>query len=537
MNANFRRAIFSVILGTGSTGVLVQEARAWAIGSETEVTNTGVAHQWASNEGWKLFKYQFGPSEIDNYLGGVTEFPAGGATDGDNKWIEGVYDEDVKGQNPFNYNATLDHPSFRHFWSPRDTIGPISTDYSRDFDDGLDLFPSAANNALKFFTGGRGLTGILDGDWGKGKGFNGKPVADKGIEDYYKGSGVGQSKEFAYYWFGHVIHLLQDMAMPAHALSDSHQEIGAPGGIGDDPDPLHDWVDGKPFSTSVLTLAPTADFNDVNPTRYERWGFQPNGAVGRAGVPESMQSAPLQSPQQIKSRYDANGYLPETMNSVPNGALGYVLPLYLLFTETAREGALYDSKDYSGQSDRGGRNSDHRFIPTPGFYDNWTRTELEEVADQVYPKAMYATATAIRYFYSRVDATAPTVTWNGLPTDANAPLFLTLASGQTERSVMAEILASDDISGVDLDGYTFQIQKHNGAAWVDFGGPFTGSSTTLTGLYGAGQYRAFVRIENGAGLFGSSSFGYFTIAPVPEPAAFSLLAIAAPGTAWRRKRA
>jgi hypothetical protein len=482
-----------------------------------QVTNEGVAHQWASMEGWKLYKHQFGPSEIDNFLGTVREYPGGA----NNLWIEGVYDQDIRGENPFGYTATVNHPSLRHFWSPRSTSAtPGGGNYSRDFDDGLLNSDSAANMAMKFFTGGYGLTGALDSAWDDGQ----DAVVGQGITDLYLGNGVAADKGKAYYWFGQTVHLLQDIAMPAHALADSHQEGVAI--LPNDPDPVHDYVDGKEFDDNAGNGLPYADFDDVNPTRYQMWAFQPGGAVGRAGVAASMLSAPLPSPMKILSDFNNSVYPAETLNSVPNNANQRVLPYYLLFAETAREGALFDSKDYPGQSDRNNRNRDHRTIDLTGsFYNNWTRVEIEEVADHTYPTAMYATATAIRYFYSQVDSTAPMLAWNGLTTDSTMPLHCMLAPGQSTRIVSVDIDGMDDVSGVDLDGFTFRLQKRNGNVWLDLGLPLTTGDQASFGPLGVGDYRIWTRVENGAGLTGDSPFGYFSIA-IPEPATVTLLAAA-----------
>src|ERR1044072_8351488 len=113
------RAALLIVLATGLLGATAgQRALGWAIGSETAVTNEHVAHQYIAQEGWKLFKDQFGASEIDSYVGAATEYPSGPNTG----WIEGVYDEDIRGENPFSYTATANHPSLRHFWSPH-TVG------------------------------------------------------------------------------------------------------------------------------------------------------------------------------------------------------------------------------------------------------------------------------------------------------------------------------------------------------------------------------------------------------------------------------
>ena len=76
-----------------------------------------------------MFFSQFGSSEIDARLG----FPVGQ----DRLWIEGIYDEDVNGQNPFGEGETVpgvttrpNAPVLGHFWGH-------NSDFSRSYSDGL----------------------------------------------------------------------------------------------------------------------------------------------------------------------------------------------------------------------------------------------------------------------------------------------------------------------------------------------------------------------------------------------------------------
>ena len=522
--------------------MFAERSGAWGIGSESKFTDMGLAHQWATQEGWKLFQYQFGNSEIDNYLGSVAEFPPGSASDHNSTVIEGAYDEDVVGQNPFGYDTADNHPSLRHFWSPRSTVGFLrSGDYSRNFDEGLGLlgsgaiglsYDSAPNYAIKYFTGGIGFTGKTDSDWGSG-GAQGA-VQGKGIRDYYSGSGVEQDKSLAYYWFGHVLHLIEDIAVPAHSLGDPHLETDIPVlNVANDPDPVHDWVDGKTFSTTGVGGLPVAAFNDTDPHRYTNWGFQSgSGAVGRNGVPASMLSSPLRSSQQLISMYDSNGFAPETMNSVPNNFRQDVLPLYLLFSETARQSAKYDSKDKNGQNDQGNRADDS--ILDTNLYDNWTKSKIQEVADSVYPLAMQTAAESIRYFYSQVDDTPPTLSWIGLPNSEQGALQLSLQPQQMTLPLPVSLLASDDISGVNQDGFVYHVEQMTEGLWSDLGSALTSSNQVTLGAFGEGNYRVWAQVENGAGLSGVSPFGYFNV--IPEPSTYALLALGITATLMMIRR-
>lgn len=505
-NRNAAIYFFLTLSATILSPILLQSARGWAIGSETAVTNEHVAHQWIAQEGWKLFNYQFGPSEIDSYVGAPTEYPNGPNTG----WIEGVYDEDIRGENPFKYTADANHPSLRHFWAPH-TIG-----WARDYDDGLYTFDSAPNMAIKYFTGGYGFKGSLDSAWGD----NPSATVGQGIPQVYSSGATG--KGTAYYYFGHTIHLLGDLAVPAHSHADAHLESSWQ--LANDPDPVHDYVDGTTFDSNGNNGLPSADFDDVNPTRYKMWKFQ-GGAVGRPGVIASMRSGDLPSPQQVTARYNNDDWPSETMQSVPSGYNAAMLPMYILYAETAREAAHYDTKDYNGQSDQGSRNSDYRTFDF-GYYNNFTRTEIEEVADQMVPNAMWVTAAMIRFFYSQVDSTPPGLSWRDLGA-VNNPLVFPLGSGGS-RSVPIELIVDEPTSGVDQDGFKYFLQKYNGSSWADLGSPRTSSISTILSSLSVGDYRVWAKVENGAGLSGESPFGYFTVA-IPEPSAAMLLVL---GAAW-----
>ena len=160
-----------------------------------------LSHQWITQQASLFYRSQFGASEIDSFLGTVDEFNGGP----NNRIIEGAYDEDMPGENPWGQGATVgdaNSPSLRHFW---DHYG----DFHRDHDDGLFAFDSAPGRAIKYFTGGRDLLGNLDSGWGSGRGA----VAGVGIVGQYNGGNKGT----AYYWLGHAAHLMQDLTVPAHA--------------------------------------------------------------------------------------------------------------------------------------------------------------------------------------------------------------------------------------------------------------------------------------------------------------------------------
>jgi len=474
-----------------------QRALAFAIGEEDSVSDKHLAHQWITQQGWRLFQYQFGSSEIDSYLGNVAEYVTGPKA----FVIEGVYDEDTKNNNPFNNGGGLDHPSLRHFWDH-------NSNFIRVFDDGLGAYDSAANRAVKYFTGGEGVTGVVDSDWGTGP----FATAGRGIEQEYA---LG-NKSLSYYWLGHAAHLLQDLSVPAHSHNDAHLEGFTV--IGNDPDPLHDWADGRAFAVSGSgdDVRGPADFNDVDSHRYERWAFNATQkGVGRIGSSEPFVKADIVSPGQIHDRYNNNGYNLEINQSVPSGYTDAILPLYLLELEAAQVSSRYDSKDVDGQLDQGTRRADRPRNPLDDIslnpkYNNWTQAELDEVADVVVPAAMYDTAALIRFFYSRIDSTPPVTSIQNLSAQQNNPTRIQLTVNEPQRAINVNAQASD-FSGVDLDGFKYSWEKFDGANWISSAAAQSGTASFNLGNFGPGLYRTRFNVENGAGLLGTSSYAYFQI--------------------------
>ena len=112
--------------------------------------------------------------------------------------LAGAHDEDGSDMTPWGEWI----PELRHFWDS--TKGPFQ---------GLFGCDSAVNRAQKYFTGGYGLDGAYDVGWsenaGKYRGQKGQGI----LYLYAHGD-----KHKAYWYLGHVAHLLEDLTVPAHAL-------------------------------------------------------------------------------------------------------------------------------------------------------------------------------------------------------------------------------------------------------------------------------------------------------------------------------
>ena len=488
MSATNRKILCTAVLTCVTLLISARSSFGFAIG---DGSGRFQAHQWITQQGWKFYRHQFGPSEIDQFIGTVREYRG----ESNNRVIEGVYDEDINGENPWGEGGglvgTADSPALRHFW---DVYG----DFHRTFADGLLGYDSAANRAIKYFTGGVEYNKSFDTDWGYGQGA----VREQGIVHKY----LTGSKGTAYYWLGHATHLLQDVALPTHSLADQHLELS---GIGVNPDPVHDWVDGQEFSDSFFCLTRCADFDDNTPDRYENWYFSAaKGGVGRvdfltddirsANDMESSVTNPSLLRQEIQDSILPVGRRLVTMDA-----------LYNIFLELAGEADNYDSRNTKGQVDDGDR-GDHSSFDF-NYYDNWTKSELNAVADDMVPRSMRATAEIFRFFYSKVDETAASVTQSDYSTDPAVPTVMKLQG--PAANIPLRFTGDDPTSGYDLDGFFIWIDHWDGDEWKRLHvGEQTDGNYTFTGI-GPGRYRVRSQVENGAGIDSKSDYGYVNVIP------------------------
>ena len=134
-----------------------------------------VAHMYITRKAFEYYRARYPDTELGLFI----DVTASGAHDEDKPW-----------QNPFNEAWSI----MRHFWDP--TGSPT---------DGLWGSDSAVNRAHKYLTGGYGLDGAYDSDWGK-KGTRGEGAVALHAKD----------KKTAYWYLGHMAHLLEDLTVPAH---------------------------------------------------------------------------------------------------------------------------------------------------------------------------------------------------------------------------------------------------------------------------------------------------------------------------------
>lgn len=339
----------------------------------------------------------------------------------------GAFDEDEIGANPFGENSTLNHPSIRHFWAHS------IPGFARAPDDGLYLADSAPNRSQKYFTGGVGFAGGADGDWGQGGGLN-AASAGEGITALMLQSG---QEAKAAYWLGHVMHLLQDMAVPAHSHADPHLDVA---GVSVDADPYHDWIDGHQFSIIPNPVTDRwSNFNDFNTNRRAQYYPQ---------ITTDSLTA-IRSPEEIQ-----------------NGLGGSAL--YTLFLQTADTSARYDTKDYDGSVDGGSVRGSESLYSAIERYSRFTEAVLNSQARVLVPLTVDAGAELLRYFYSTFDQDLPAVDLSSTFTSTNEASPQSFATDSFEVTAVGSDQDTGD-SGVGKDLFELEYrEKRSDGTWGDW---------------------------------------------------------------------
>ncbi|MBE3134041.1 MAG: hypothetical protein IMZ55_11245, partial [Acidobacteria bacterium] len=173
-------------------------------------------HQWITKEAFDFLAAQVGDTEFADYLTkpGLTSdsawteiASASRIYNGDNNLIEGSRDEDGNRvnynpppQNPFGQDFQWDR-HYSHGGDDGELTDGLTTLFGDAFDE-ADSYFSAYEQAQHYFYGHDGFPGVVG---------------------YYP-----SSPALAYYYLGHVAHLLQDMTVPAHVHNDPHPPVFGP---------------------------------------------------------------------------------------------------------------------------------------------------------------------------------------------------------------------------------------------------------------------------------------------------------------------
>lgn len=153
-----------------------------------------VVHMAIARLAYRLYVSQYDGGELGRYIGDYSsdQPPAGHDT-----VVAGAFEEDKPRKSPFGDAA----PVMRHFWDLR--LGDTR---------GLAGFDSSVNRAQKYWTGGFGLDGGYDEHWSTNDGALRGTMGQGAVELHARGE-----KGKAYWYLGHIAHLVQDLTVPAHA--------------------------------------------------------------------------------------------------------------------------------------------------------------------------------------------------------------------------------------------------------------------------------------------------------------------------------
>ncbi len=374
-------------------------------------------HQWIAHEAWRYFISQIEGAELGAYLGTI----AGSFAVANANLLEGTYAEDGNYRDPLNQFM----PYNRHFCEGAD---------GAELDTGLYVlflgrFDSAHTQASRIWSD------------------HTKPV-------------YPANKPLAYYRFGHVVHLLTDMTVPAHVHNDEH-----------------------PFAE------PYENAMGAN-ERFKLYYF----GCTRAGL-----------------------------GAVWEWPLGVdYADLRALFYRTANYTEDYDSGDKNGDVSNGAPPYDPGDYPLDWHrpaevsrVGGMSEAELTITADDLMPYAIRRVAELYRFFYRELDASPPAAVMEYPDTtDAGNPL---VRGSPAPFELFAS--ASDPESGVVIRGFRFWWAHWDGAAWSAWepvaAGPGPGS-VSFTPAAGQGLYAFHATAENGGGHTGASAVAYLRIElPLP----------------------
>jgi hypothetical protein len=252
----------------------------------------------------------------------------------------------------------------------------------------------------------------------------------------------------AYYYLGHVAHLLEDMTVPAHVHNDAHPIRDA-----------YEYTIGE-YSNFLL------------------WGFGAGARVTPVNpipIPSDLVSL-FQETINYTEEYPSNGQDGEDVPDIPDTGLH-------------RPDLVSRAGGFTGDG---------------AILNVSSSNEITILADDLMPWAMEKVAALFRLFYSLVDATAPVVS---LVTSFGADEASAVLKPSRFHIAAS---AQDDGSGYDADGFLFRIERQNGSVWEHVPVGFNTGRFEFTAP-GDGLYRVSVEVSDAARNVGRSSTGYFRV--------------------------
>lgn len=410
--------------GAGSNCAELLDPVAHATGPDDDQTavGNGPVHQWLTYNAFLLYHSQFSGSELTQFIGNWQDYGRKHhRTNGDNNdVIEGVFDEDVSApilypfDNGFHWDIVPQNPLGQRI--PYEQHFVAGGDGNEIYD-GWSTYASAVTQALSYW----------------------QPYV---LATYPANAAL------AYYYLGHVAHLLEDMTVPAHVHHDAH--------------PIRDAYE--------YTIGEYGN--------YLLWGYGAGARVAPVNpitIPSDLVSL-FQGTIDYTEEYPSNGQDGEDVPEIPD--------------------AFLHRPDLVSR--------DGGFTGDGAILNAASSNEITTLADDLMPWAMQRVAALFRLFYSLVDTTAPVVS---LVTSFGAEETSAVLKPSRFHIVAA---ARDDSSGYDADGFLFRIERQNGSVWESVPvGPSAGRFEFTAP--GDGLYRISVEVSDAARNVGRSSLGYFRV--------------------------
>jgi uncharacterized repeat protein (TIGR02543 family) len=374
-------------------------------------------HQWIAREAYNYFVSQIEGSELGDYLGTIS----GSFITANADLLEGTFAEDRSNRDPLFQGSgdpdPINGPFMRHFCKGAD---------GSELEYGLfwDIYDSAYEQGIRIW------------------------------DDYAKPDYPG-NKPRAYYRFGHVVHLLTDMTVPAHTHNDEHP-ISEPY---EDSIGANEWFKSWYFGCTRSNLSSVWDY------------------------PLSVDYSDLRS----------------------------------IFYTTANYTEDYDSGDVSGDVSKGSSPYYPADYPAtwhrPGEVSRdggMSSTELTITGDDLMPYAIRRMADLYRFWYKEVDSSDPLVDLT-YPTsgEANDP---TIHNTLSAFDLIAS--AGDGESGILKNGCQFVWAYWTGSAWSGWSAVSPSPTTSFvpfTPTQGETLYAFQVLAENGGGHQAWSAVKYLRV--------------------------
>jgi hypothetical protein len=382
----------------------------------------GAVHQWLTYNAFLFYDSQFADSELATFLGDWQDYGSRHhRTNGDNNdLIEGVFDEDVSMPTTYLFDN-----GFHWDIAPQNPLGQDIPYYRH------------------FVAGGDGDAIYV--------GWNGFASAVTQALSYWQTYVLGTypvDPALAYYYLGHVVHLLEDMTVPAHVHNDAHPIRDA-----------YEYTMGEHFN-------------------YLLWGYGD-------GVRTAPQG-PIETPADLASLFrETIQYTGEYPSDDAGGVDNPEIP-----------NAGLHRPDLVSRD--GGFSGDGAALSTV------SNNEITILADDLMAWAMEQVAALFRLFYRLVDTTAPVVTLLTSFGGDEADAVLKPDRFHIEAS------AYDALSGYDTSGFAFTLEHKIGDTWQPLAvDPNSGRFEFAAP--GDGLYRVSVEVHDAAGNVGRSDTGYFRV--------------------------